>query len=561
MKSKPNILVFTILMGALILSGCGASTAMATSDATATPTRHELVIEESKLTIEVMATAVPHSTSLPATPTPALGLGKVSGGICFPSEQIPAMKAYFQNTTTNQIVEMAISENQSAYDVDLPAGEYIAYAGLPDFPIVGLYSVNVLCGMGAECADHTPVRFQASPDRVTTGIDICDWYSDSGPPTQPTVSIVPTSGPSGTLVQVTANGFAANTPVSVGLGPVNSEFSGVAQGMTDANGAFNLRVPIQGEVGMDWVLGVSAGDAHAMSTPFRITSSVPTATPTPLATPAPIWGLAKVSGGICFPGGQIPAMKAYFQNTTTNRIVEMTISENQSTYDVNLPAGEYIAYAGLPDFPIVGWYSEYVLCGLGAECIDHTPVRFQALPDRLTIGIDLCDWVSDSGLPAQATVSLLPTSGPSGTLVQVTANDFPAYTPVSVGLGPVNSEFTEVAQGVTDAGGAFNLQVSIQGEAGMDWVVGVSAGDADAISTPFRITSNVPSATPTPYMDMWTALSNPTFAVLLEYPADWQPVPGYGSPETGETRFGAINGFIQIGAMDAASIDDIAAAE
>jgi hypothetical protein len=67
--------------------------------------------------------------------------------------------------------------------------------------------------------------------------------------------------------------------------------------------------------------------------------------------------------------------------------------------------------------------------------------------------------------------------------------------------------------------------------------------------------------TPTPYMDMWTTFSNLAYAISLQYPADWQPVPGYGSPETGETRFAAINGFFQIGAMDAASIDDVAAAE
>ena len=60
---------------------------------------------------------------------------------------------------------------------------------------------------------------------------------------------------------------------------------------------------------------------------------------------------------------------------------------------------------------------------------------------------------------------------------------------------------------------------------------------------------------------MWTNYSNLAYAISLQYPADWQLVPGYGSPETGEIRFAAINGFFQIGAMDAASIDDVVAAE
>lgn len=60
---------------------------------------------------------------------------------------------------------------------------------------------------------------------------------------------------------------------------------------------------------------------------------------------------------------------------------------------------------------------------------------------------------------------------------------------------------------------------------------------------------------------MWTTYSNPAYAISLQYPADWQPVSGYDSPETGETRFEAINGFFQIGAMDTSSIDAAAAAE
>jgi TolB protein len=67
--------------------------------------------------------------------------------------------------------------------------------------------------------------------------------------------------------------------------------------------------------------------------------------------------------------------------------------------------------------------------------------------------------------------------------------------------------------------------------------------------------------TPTLSMDLWTSFSNQAFAISLQYPADWQPIPDYDSPKTGETRFAAINGFFQVAAMDAASIDDAAAAE
>ena len=84
------------------------------------------------------------------------------------------------------------------------------------------------------------------------------------------LSISPTSGPSGTVVQVSASGLPAHTAVSVGLGPQNSEFSQVAQGTTDGYGQFSVQVPVHGEAGMNWIFGVSAGDAHAISVPFHI---------------------------------------------------------------------------------------------------------------------------------------------------------------------------------------------------------------------------------------------------------------------------------------------------
>lgn len=62
--------------------------------------------------------------------------------------------------------------------------------------------------------------------------------------------------------------------------------------------------------------------------------------------------------------------------------------------------------------------------------------------------------------------------------------------------------------------------------------------------------------TPTPHKDHWVAYSNPALAISLEYPVNWQPV-----PETGEARFAGDNGFFQIGAMDADTLDQVAASK
>jgi len=58
----------------------------------------------------------------------------------------------------------------------------------------------------------------------------------------------------------------------------------------------------------------------------------------------------------------------------------------------------------------------------------------------------------------------------------------------------------------------------------------------------------------------WQTYSNPYFGITLKYPADWQPVPGYGDPESGE-KYAGTDGFFMINAMDGESIDSVAAAE
>ena len=170
-------------------------------------------------------------------------------------------------------------------------------------------------------------------------------------------------------------------------------------------------------------------------------------------------------------------------------------------------------------------------------------------------------------------VAISPNSGPSGTLVQVAAIGFQPNAPVSIVLGPIDFEFDQVAQGVTDANGVYIVNIPVEGEPGKNFIFAVTVeGQAGDLSQePFQITHALPSPspipsstitpTPSPYLDMWATFSSPKFAVSLQYPADWQPVPGYISPELGETRFGAINGFFQIGAMDTDSIDQAAAAE
>lgn len=120
------------------------------------------------------------TTCATATPGASSGIGQVWGEICYPSESIPAMTLYFQNTSTLQTLSFSIEENQTSYRYELPAGVYIAFAWLPDGEFGGSYSEYVLCGGGENCTNHSLVPFLVQGDHVTTGVDICDWYGDPG---------------------------------------------------------------------------------------------------------------------------------------------------------------------------------------------------------------------------------------------------------------------------------------------------------------------------------------------------------------------------------------------
>lgn len=123
---------------------------------------------------------------LPTAPgEPPLAPGSVSGSVCYPSEHIPPMTAYFVNTESGQTVEMSIAEDQTSYNISLPQGTYIAYAWLVDESLGGSFSAAVLCGLSVECTDHTPFEFQVLSGRTVTGIDLCDWYGDPGSVPQP----------------------------------------------------------------------------------------------------------------------------------------------------------------------------------------------------------------------------------------------------------------------------------------------------------------------------------------------------------------------------------------
>jgi len=111
--------------------------------------------------------------------------GSVTGRICYPSERIPPMTIYIQNTNNNQVVEVSVSQDQANYQAALEPGTYIAYAWTNEFQSGGAYTY----------AEHTLKAFEVKRGSTTEHIDICDWYGGPGsvpyPPNGPTATPTP----------------------------------------------------------------------------------------------------------------------------------------------------------------------------------------------------------------------------------------------------------------------------------------------------------------------------------------------------------------------------------
>lgn len=125
-------------------------------------------------------------------------------------------------------------------------------------------------------------------------------------------------------------------------------------------------------------------------TPTEIYTDTPE--PTKTLTPSPTTIEMNVVGRICFPGGEIPPMTAYFENTKNGTFLELPIQKDQTSYEANLQPGTYIAYAWLEDFSRGGLYSRAVACGMKIGCDDHTLLPFIVSGRKVLSDIDLCDW-------------------------------------------------------------------------------------------------------------------------------------------------------------------------
>ncbi len=168
-------------------------------------------ISDVEVSTSVAGTLTAEAVVSPPTSTQpqAAAVGTLSGRMCYPSESIPAMTLYLENTAAGTATEVAIAPNQGTFSIELPPGTYIAYAWRPGFEIGGAYTPAVPCGLTTACTDHSLLPVTVAAGETVTNVDLCDWYGGPGAiPLPPGVVPTVTSAPVPSAVLPTNTGTA-----------------------------------------------------------------------------------------------------------------------------------------------------------------------------------------------------------------------------------------------------------------------------------------------------------------------------------------------------------------
>jgi len=200
-----NVILFSLFLILLISAGCTAQTdeALATQQAMSVkltvqgsdiealktqvsrPTATCAVCEIPTCAVCPTATVAPTSTTptaIPATATPQVRNGALSGSLSYPSGNIPALRIVAMNPLTGVYYWQNTVAGQSFYRfTDLePASYYVLAYDIanPSKTFFGAYSKAVPCGLTAACTDHGLIEVEVKPGEETKDINPSDWYAD-----------------------------------------------------------------------------------------------------------------------------------------------------------------------------------------------------------------------------------------------------------------------------------------------------------------------------------------------------------------------------------------------
>lgn len=201
------ISLIALLAVLLLLAGCSLFTPKSDVTFTPNPATVEAIIaatsaaqqpvQQPTQQIPQITETAPGDISQPEPPPGSSGSesGSISGTIIYPATPYPAMRvvAFNQETATWYAVET--KAGQMTYKLDnVPVGRYVvvAYilpgAGKTQLDFSGGYSQAVICGLGDECTDHSPVIVAVLTNQETVNVNPGDWYAPAGTyPKDPTL--------------------------------------------------------------------------------------------------------------------------------------------------------------------------------------------------------------------------------------------------------------------------------------------------------------------------------------------------------------------------------------
>jgi hypothetical protein len=107
--------------------------------------------------------------------------GTLSGSLSYPAEGIPALKVVaFDAISGDPAASIDTAAGQSSYSLPLPPGVYNIVAYTLDGNLAGGYTIAVLCGLSADCTDHSLVPIPVAGGLEVSDIDPADWYAPEG---------------------------------------------------------------------------------------------------------------------------------------------------------------------------------------------------------------------------------------------------------------------------------------------------------------------------------------------------------------------------------------------
>ena len=104
-----------------------------------------------------------------------------------------------------------------------------------------------------------------------------------------------------------------------------------------------------------------------------------------------------ISGELSFPSERIPALTIFAIRIDNGLYTYYSIQtdEHQAEYSIRVDPGVYQLLAYIDDY--AGGYTQYVQCGMGYQCQDHSLVPVVVEAGEIVTGIDLQDWYAPSG--------------------------------------------------------------------------------------------------------------------------------------------------------------------